>query len=67
MSVLCPNCGNKMEEGSLCGKAPILWSEQPLAMFRGGGDVTLFGNELFGNGFPVAHLCRTCRRVFVEY
>ena len=63
----CPKCGKPMEEGVLSSASPVFWSTQvtglPLPTQK--GDVLL--GKALGLLRPKACLCRTCRKVVVDY
>ena len=63
----CPFCGKPMEEGVLNSGDPIHWSESatglPVPTRR--GDVIL--GKMLGLLRPRALLCRSCRKVIVDY
>ena len=63
----CPLCGNPMEEGVLSSHSPVFWSTAVtgLPFPSQTGDVPL--GKALGVLRPKAFLCRTCRKVVVDY
>ena len=63
----CPSCGRPMEEGYLSSRSPVFWSEEVsgLPLPARSGDVLL--GKAMGLLRPKAYLCRSCRRVIVDY
>ena len=60
----CPNCGTEMEKGRLFGKTPLIWSpkKRKLLLVRGTDEV-----HVIDDSFPEAHICKTCRKIIIDY
>ena len=63
----CHFCGKPMEEGVLDSRGPVHWSESATGMSlpTRRGDVIL--GKALGILRPKARLCRSCRKVIVDY
>ena len=60
----CPNCGKEMESGRLFGKPPLIWSQKEKKRFliSQEGEVHIVQKD-----YPPAHICKSCRKMIVEY
>ena len=60
----CPNCGKEMEAGRLFGKPPLIWSpkEKKLFLIPREGEV-----HIVEKSYPAANICKSCRKVNVDY
>ncbi len=60
----CPSCEKEMEQGRLYGKPPLLWSprRKKLVLLRRQEEV-----QILNGAFPTAYLCKSCRKVVIDY
>lgn len=69
-SLNCPNCGQAMEPGYLsAGGGRIKWTQKKrsLSALAGDREIPIQNMSFTGKNSTVAYLCRSCRKIVVDY
>lgn len=64
----CPICGNEMEPGYIQCGSKMAWvkSLHKVSLLPKDGEV-LLGNNVFSGLSFEAHICKTCKKVLLDY